>query len=129
MRQSDLLPIAAIITMFMLMVVLIVIDTGFYAGERYTELFFSGEDVHEISFNETTPLTFTIANHEGRSMLYNYVIKVGGMTVDSGFMDIGPGESGQKTVSYKLMQIDTPTKVSVSLRERVEEIHIWVIAR
>lgn len=129
MKQIDLLPIAAIVTMFMLMFVLLVIDMKSSRDANYTELFFSGENNHEIVFNETTNLTFTIVNHEVDSTTYNYVIMVDDMTVDSGFLNIKPGKSKQTTINYKIMQLDTPTKVSVSLRGRDEEIHLWVIAK
>jgi len=129
MKQIDLLPIAAIVTMLMLMFVLLVIDMQYSRDANYTELFFSEENNHELKFNETTELTFTIANHELESITYNYVIMVDDMTVDSGFLNIEPDKSKQATVNYKIMRLDTPTKISVSLRKRDQEIHIWVIAK
>jgi hypothetical protein len=95
----------------------------------YTELYFSGEASlpKRLFVSRPNQFNFTIANHEGQTVQYRYVVTGESLeqstTIAQTFVTVASGHQAEPSIGFTPLAPHTQYVISVKLLDRPESIH------
>ncbi len=123
------IPFDLLLIIWMLILIsLPIIFSSISMGDPYTAIYFdSPEALPILASDRQQALFFTIENHEGRDMIYNYIVKVkSDLDIETATDSVIIIKDGKESIPL-LFNADKAQKITVMLMETGQEIHFSVL--